>query len=99
MSKTLTDRDAIREWVIARGGNPVLMEVPGGTTSRTVLQLSFGQEILNADANQGPDRLGGFQLVGWDEWFTALEEGNLALLVSDDPAGGNEAEYNFVERE
>lgn len=99
MSQVLTDRHAIREWVIARGGNPVLMDIPDGSKTRTVLQLSFGQEILNADANQGPDRLGGFQLVSWEEWFTALENGRLALLVSDDPSGGNEAEYSFVERD
>lgn len=99
MSQILTDRHAIREWVIARGGNPVLMDIPDGSKTRTVLQLSFGQEILNADANQGPDRLGGFQLVSWEEWFTALENGRLALLVSDDPSGGNEAEYSFVERD
>lgn len=99
MSQILTDREAIRQWVIARGGNPVLMDVPDGTRTRTVLQLSFGQEVLNADANEGPDRVGGFQLVSWEEWFTALENGNLALLISDDPSGGNEAEYNFVERD
>lgn len=98
MSQILTDREAIREWVIARGGNPVLMDVPDGSKSRTVLQLAFGQEILNADNNEGPDRVGGFQLVSWEEWFTALDQGNLALEVSDDPSGGNEREYNFVEK-
>ncbi len=99
MSQILTDREAVRQWVIARGGNPVLMDVPEGSRTRTVLQLSFGEDSLNADANQGPDRVGGFQLVSWEEWFAALEAGKLALMVSDDPAGGNEAEYSFVERE
>lgn len=99
MSQILTDREAIREWVIARGGNPVLMEIPEGTKARTVLQLSFGQDSLNADGNEGPDRVGGFQLVSWEEWFTALDNGNLALMVSDDPSGGNEAEFTFVERD
>jgi hypothetical protein len=99
MSQILTDREAIRQWAIARGGNPVLMDVPEGSKTRTVLQLSFGQESLNSDNNQGPDRIGGFQLVSWEEWFTALENGKLALMVSDDPAGGNEAEFQFVERD
>lgn len=97
MSQILTDRDSIRQWVIARGGNPVLMDVPDGSKTRTVLQLAFGQDVYNA--NEGPDRVGGFQLVSWEEWFTALENGNLALLVSDDPSGGNEAEYSFVDRD
>ncbi|MCP8882876.1 hypothetical protein NIM87_05150 [Devosia sp. XJ19-1] len=99
MSQILTDRDAIRQWVAARGGNPVLMDVPDGSRTRTVLQLAFGQEALNSDNNQGPDRVGGFQLVSWEEWFTALENGKLALMVSDDPSGGNEAEFQFVERD
>ena len=99
MSQILTDRQAIREWAIARGGNPVLMDVPDGSRTRTVLQLAFGQEALNSDGNQGPDRVGGFQLVSWEEWFTALENGKLALMVSDDPSGGNEAEFQFVERD
>lgn len=99
MPQTLTDRQAIREWVEARGGNPVLMEVPDGTGTRTILQLTFGQEALNADGNEGPDRIDGFQLVSWEEWFAALDQGNLALEVSDDPAGGNEAEFNFVPRD
>lgn len=98
MSQTLTDRDAIRQWVIARGGHPVLMDVADGSKTRTVLQLAFGQDIINSEANDGPDRVGGFQLVSWEEWFAALENGDLALMVSDDPSGGNEAEYSFVER-
>jgi hypothetical protein len=99
MSRTLIERDEIRQWVAARGGNPVLVDIPDGSKTRTVLQLAFGQEALNSDSNQGPDRVGGFQLVSWEEWFTALESGNLALRVSDDPAGGNEAEYEFVARD
>lgn len=99
MAKILTNRDDIRQWAIARGGNPVLMEVPAGSSSRTILQITFGQDALNAAGNQGPDRVGGFQLVSWEEWFSALDENGLALRVSDDPSGGNEIEYEFVARE
>lgn len=99
MSKILTDRRAIREWVEARGGNPVLMDVPDGTGIRTVLQLTFGQDALNAEGNEGPDRIDGFQLVSWEEWFVALEKGHLAIEVTDDPSGGNEAEFTFVPRD
>ena len=99
MSQILTNREAIRQWVAARGGNPLMMDVPDGTHNRTILQLTFGQHALNADGNEGPDRVGGFRLVSWEEWFTALEDGRLALRVSDDPAGGNEAEFEFVSRD
>ncbi|MGV8853462.1 MAG: hypothetical protein ACOH2L_02340 [Devosia sp.] len=92
----MTSREEIREWAAARGGNPMLMETPDGTGSRTLLQLTFGQYEINTDGNEGPDRLGGFQMVSWDDWFAALDANNLAVRVSDDPSGGNEAEFEFV---
>jgi hypothetical protein len=99
MAKTLTDRQAIRQWAEARGGNPMLMDTPDGSGMRTLLQLTFGQHAINTDGNEGPDRLGGFHLVSWEEWFAALDEGKLALRVSDDPSGGSEAEFEFVSRD
>lgn len=98
MSKILTSHDDIRQWTVARGGNPMLLETPDGTGTRTMLQLTFGQHALNSDGNEGPDRLTGFQLADWDDWFAALDENGLSLQVSDDPAGGNETEYEFVPR-
>ena len=99
MAKILTERDDIRQWTEARGGYPMLMDTPDGTGIRTLLQLTFGQHALNSDGNGGPDRLTGFHLVSWEEWFAALDEGKLALRVSDDPSGGNENEFEFVSRE
>lgn len=98
MSKILTDHAAIRQWAEARGGSPLLMDMPDGTRTRPLLQLTFGQESLNAGENQGADRPGGFELVSWDEWLAALESQGLALRVSDDPSGGREAEFDFVSR-
>lgn len=99
MPKTLTSHQEIRQWAEARAGNPLLMDTPDGTGSRTLLQLTFGQHALNTDGNEGPDRIGGFRLVSWDEWFAALETSGLALRVSDDLAGGDEAEFEFVPRD
>lgn len=77
----------------------MLMETPDGTGWRTLLQLTFGQHALNSQGNEGPDPVGGFALVGWDEWFEALDANGLTIRVSDDPAGGNEAEFEFVPKE
>lgn len=99
MSRILKTREEIRQWVEARAGNPMLAEIPDGTKSRPLLQLTFGQYELNADENEGPDRPGGFELVSWDDWFAALEGENLAIRVSDDPSGGNEREFDFVPRD
>jgi hypothetical protein len=99
MARILTKAEDIRQWVEARGGYPLLMEVPSGTRTRTVLQIAFGQDALNTGETQGQERPGGFELVGWDDWIRALENENLALRVSDDPAGGREAEFDFVPRQ
>lgn len=99
MSRILTKPQDIRQWAEARGGYPMLMEVPSGSKTRTVLQITFGQDALNTGESQGQDRPGGFELVGWDEWIAALEQEGLALRVSDDPSGGREAEFDFVQRE
>lgn len=99
MAKVLISREDIRQWAAARGGNPMLMDTPDGTGSRTLLQLTFGQHAINTEGNEGPDRVGGFQLADWDDWFAALEDNNLAVRVSDDLAGGNEAEFEFVPRD
>jgi hypothetical protein len=98
MSRVLTKAEEIRQWAEARGGYPMLMEIPSGTRSRTVLQIAFGQDALNSGESQGQDRPGGFELVAWDDWIAALEQEKLALRVSDDPAGGREAEFDFVPR-
>ncbi|HEY8576523.1 MAG TPA: hypothetical protein VIL88_09325 [Devosia sp.] len=99
MAKILTNREDIRQWTEARSGYPMLMDTPDGTGTRTLLQLTFGQHALNSENNEGPDRLTGFQLADWDDWFAALEENNLAIRVSDDPSGGNENEFEFVARD
>lgn len=99
MSRVLTKAEDIRQWVEARGGYPILLEMPDGTGSRTLLQLTFGQHLLNADENEGPDRPSGYELVSWADWMAELEAQGLALKVSDDPSGGNEQEYQLVSRD
>jgi hypothetical protein len=97
MSKVLRRREEIRDWVLARGGAPMLEDVPDGTREQALLQLTFGQHALNADHNEGPDPIGGFSLVSWDEWFSALEREKLALKVNDEVPGALDNSFEFVE--
>ncbi|HEV7278013.1 MAG TPA: hypothetical protein VGN80_17165 [Devosiaceae bacterium] len=100
MSKTLTDRAEIRQWAEARNGSPMLMEVPSGTDSRTLLQITFGQHALNAEHNEGPDRVaGGYELVTWDDWLAELERQQLALKVNDEEPGRLDNDFRFVSRD
>jgi len=98
MARILRTREEIRDWVQARGGAPLLEEVPDGTREQSLLQLTFGQHALNADQNEGPDPLGGFELVGWDEWFAALEQQELALKVNDEVPCALDNGFEFVSR-
>lgn len=97
MSRTLTDHAEIRQWAEARNGSPMLMEVPSGTGSRSLLQITFGQHALNAQNNEGPDRVaGGYQLVTWDDWLAELERQRLALKVNDEQPGRLDNDFSFV---
>ena len=98
MAKILTDRQEIRAWVLTRGGAPMLEELPDGSGTQALLQLTFGQHALNADHNEGPDLPGGFSLVDWDDWFAALEQQNLALKVNDEVPGALDNGFEFVAR-
>ena len=97
MSKILNDAEAIRVWAEARGGNPMLMDVPEPSgNDRVLLQITFGQHALNADGNEGPDRQTGFRLVSWDEWFAELDKQGLMLKVKDDGDGVLSNDYEYV---
>jgi len=98
MARILRKREEIRDWVIARGGAPMLEDLPDGSHEQTLLQLTFGQHALNADNNEGPDPITGYSLVSWDEWFAALDKQKLALKVNDDVPGALDNSYEFVER-
>lgn len=100
MPKILADHDAIREWAEARGGYPMSMEVPDGTRSRTLLEITFGQHMLNADHNEGPDQpTGGYSLVSWDDWFAEFDRQALAIKVRDEVPGVLDNDFEFVARE
>jgi len=101
MAKTLVERSAIREWTEARGGKPILMDVPDPAVGeRSLIQLTFDQHALNADHNEGADPMTpGFTLVSWDEWFEAFEDQGLALVVNDDLSEGRQIDYRIMSRE
>jgi hypothetical protein len=98
MSKVLRKHEEIRDWVIARGGAPMLEDVPDGTRDRILLQLTFGQHALNADQNEGPDRIGGFELASWDDWFAEFDRQKLALEVEEERPGVLDDSFEFVPR-
>ena len=72
MTQTLVKHDAIRQWAAARSGNPAMEDRVGGD-GPLVLRILFDQEGLNSGESQYGDRVGGLDLVGWDEWFEEFD--------------------------
>ena len=102
MSRILTDHTEIRRWAEARAGNPMMMDgQPDGThESEPLLQLTFGQHALNAEHNEGPDRVtGGYALVSWDDWLDQLDRLGLGIKVRDEQPGELDNDFEFVNRE
>jgi hypothetical protein len=99
MPKVLTERDEIRQWAIARAGNPAMEDRPTGIGGPPLLRLVFDQYALNAGENQYGDRPGGLDLVDWSEWFEEFEKHKLGLLVEDERPGLLDDYYEFVPRD
>jgi hypothetical protein len=96
MPQILTKHDEIRQWAIARAGNPAIEDRAGGIGGPPILRIVFDQYALNAGENQYGDRPGGLDLVDWEEWFTELEAQKLALMVEDEKPGVLDTYFEFV---
>jgi len=100
MPRILTDHDEIRQWAEARTGSPMAMDVPDGTQSRTLLEITFGQHALNAENNEGPDRpVSGYELVSWDDWFAEFDGQGLAIRVQEEQPGVLDRGFEFMTRD
>lgn len=83
-SETLTDHDAIRRWVEARGGRPSRVKGTGSKEEAGLLRIDFGE----------PEE--GLEEVAWDAFFESFDESGLALLVSPEK---NSRFNKFVRRD
>lgn len=99
MTQVLTKHDEIRQWAVARSGNPAMEDRPTGIGGDPILRIVFDQYALNAGENQYGDRPGGLDLVGWDEWFELFDKNKLGLLVEDERPGVLDDYYEFVPRD
>ncbi|MBN9046785.1 MAG: hypothetical protein J0H18_14135 [Rhizobiales bacterium] len=77
---TLTDHQAIRDWVSARGGSPALVTTSPDFDEPPVLRIVFEPEVY-PDVDQPLDA-GGLEVVDWDEWFRNFDAQKLVILVA-----------------
>ena len=83
-SRVLTNHDEIRQWAESRGAAPTCVRGTGGGEDIGMIRLDFpgysGEQSL--------------QDVSWDEWFRQFDENDLALLVQDEMASGQQSNFN-----
>ena len=83
-SRILTDHEEIRQWAEARGGRPAHVKRTGGGDDVGMIRIDFpgysGEESLEP--------------ISWEQWFEKFEEKDLALVVENQPPGGDKARFN-----
>jgi hypothetical protein len=83
-ARPLTEHEEIRAWAEERGAKPACVRRTGGKDDVGMIRLDF----------PGYRSEGSLQPIGWDEWFQKFDESNLALLVQDHTAGGEQSNFN-----
>ncbi|CDX22540.1 conserved hypothetical protein [Mesorhizobium sp. ORS 3324] len=79
-----TDHQVIRAWIEAREGRPALVRVPD---EAAMLRVDFGDEE------------GELELIEWEQFFTILDDNDLAFLHQDLTAEGLPSRFNkFIKR-
>jgi hypothetical protein len=83
-ARVLTDPNEIREWAEERGAKPACVKGTGGNDDVGMIRLDF-------PGYSGADSL---QPISWDDWARKFEESDLALLVQDETARGEQSNFN-----
>jgi len=89
-SRTLTDHEEIRRWAEERGAKPSAVRRTHSDDNVGIIRLDF-------PGYSGEDSL---EEIEWDEWFENFDDNNLALVVQDETANGEQSNFNkLVSRE
>lgn len=88
-SHTTTDHDEIRKWVEERGGKPAVVKGTGDKRGPGVLRIDM-------PGGAGDEA---FEHIGWEEFFEAFEENELALILQEETKDGKQSRFSkFVSR-
>jgi len=85
-SRVLTDHDEIRNWAEERDAQPSCVRGTGSEEDVGMIRLDFpgysGETSLES--------------IEWDEWFQKFDDNNLALLVEEQTAQGEQSNFNKI---
>ncbi|MEI4469694.1 hypothetical protein [Frigidibacter sp. MR17.24] len=78
-AKTTQDHDTIRNWAIARGGQPARVA---------------GEDILRIDfTDPGGEAEDGLEAIDWDAFFRIFDDRGLEFLYQDMTSSGDESRF------
>lgn len=83
-SRPLTDHQEIRSWAEERGAKPACVRGTGGSNDVGIIRLDF----------PGYSGEGSLDEISWDEWFQQFDDSDLALLVQNQTADGQQSNFN-----
>jgi hypothetical protein len=81
---TLTDHNEIRRWAERRGARPTCVKGTGRKGDTGMIRLDF----------PGYSGARSLQPISWNDWFKSFDENNLALLVQDRTARGQQSNFS-----
>lgn len=85
-SRVLTDHDQIRRWAEEREAQPACVRGTGSEEDVGMIRLDFPG--YSGETSLEP--------IEWDEWFQKFDDNNLALLVEDETARGEQSNFNKI---
>ena len=83
-SHTTTNHHEIRKWAEARKAKPARVKGTGRGDDPGMIRLDF-------PGYSGEDSL---EEISWDQWFSAFDDNNLALVYQDRTADGQRSNFN-----
>src|SRR5690242_17610251 len=85
-SRVLTDHEEIRRWAEERDAQPACVRGTGSEEDVGMIRLDFPG--YSGETSLEP--------IEWEEWLQKFDENNLALLVEDETAGGEQSNFNKI---
>src|SRR5690348_6310299 len=85
-SRVLTDHEEIRWWAEERDAQPACVRGTGSEGDVGMIRLDFPG--YSGETSLEP--------IEWEEWLQKFDENNLALLVEDETAGGEQSNFNKI---
>ena len=83
-SRVTVDHDEIRQWAEERGAKPAAVKSTSTEEDVGIIRLDF----------PGYSGEGSLEEITWEQFFEKFEEGQLAMVIQDVTADGEQSNFN-----